>query len=118
MEKLTPVKFSQVKDISGTKNGKAYSFHSIGFTTREYGDQKWYNLAFNNECPIKEGQTYDFEVTPRQYTGADGTLKTAYNVKLPSELDKLLMRHESDIADLKKRLLALEKAVYPAEERQ
>ena len=117
MEKLTPARFSQIRDISGTKNGKPYSFHSVGFTTREYGDQKWYNISFDDHCPLKEGQSYDLKVTERTYLAKDNTQKIAYDVKLPNELDKLLMRHESEIESLKKRVLALEKVVYPAEER-
>lgn len=100
MEKLTPVKFSQVRDITGTKNGKAYSFHSVGFTTREYGDQKWYNIAFNDKCPLVEGRTYDVQVTERPYLAKDNSQKIAYDVKLPSELDKLLMSLEQRLGRL------------------
>lgn len=103
MENLTPTRFSTPKNITGTKDGKAYSFFSIGFQTREHGD-RWFNLAYNKDNPLKEGTTYEFEVKERPYTGKDGSPKVAYDAKIPtaeSKMSQLLLKHEQ-------RLLALE----------
>ena len=100
---LTPTKFSQVRNITGEKNGKSYAFNSIGFITREDGDKKWYNLAFNGECPLKEGVTYDLNVKERPYKDKDGNDKTAYDCKFPDKFDemaKLLMNHEQRLGRL------------------
>ena len=118
MEKLTIVKLGEQKKKEGiSKNtGKPYSFMSVGFTTSEYGQERWYNLSFNGQCPIAEGTSYELEVTSREYNG-----KTYWDARFPSketELNKAVMRHESEIEALKKRVFSLEKAVYPAEERQ
>lgn len=102
-EKLTPSKFSAVKEVSGTKDGRPYSFKSVGFLTKEHGDTRWFNITFKEENPLKEGTTYELDVTERPYTGKDGQPKVAYNAKFPtkeSEMSKAILRHEAEIGKL------------------
>lgn len=112
-EKLTPTRFSQVKNISGTKNGKSYAFNSIGFQTREYGD-RWFNFAFNGDNPLKEGETYELDIKERSYTDKEGKTKTAYDAKKPSPLAdfaKTIMLLSVRVGALEKKLAELEKPV-------
>lgn len=102
-EPLTPTKFSAVKTVSGTNAKGPYSFQSVGFLTREYGDKKWYNFAFKGDCPLQEGKTYELEVKERPYKGKDGTDKVAYDAKFPNketEMNKAIMRHEQEIGKI------------------
>lgn len=115
MEKLTPTRFSQVKDISGSKNGKSYAFHSVGFQTREYGD-RWFNFAFNDQNPLKEGQTYELEVKERPYKDKDNNDKVAYDAKFPDKvgiLQKQVGNIMLKISELELRVGELEKAKGP-----
>lgn len=75
-EKLTPTKIgaTKVQPYTNKKTGQPDSFNKVGFQTREQGD-RWYNLAFRGDVPIREGQTYTFDVKSREYNG-----KTYYDV--------------------------------------
>lgn len=105
-EPLTPTKFSTVKVVSGSNAKGAYSFNSVGFLTREHGDKKWFNFAFNGENPLKEGQTYELDVKQRPYTDKkDGSTKIAYDAKKPNAM-----------ADFAKTIMALSLRVSKLEE--
>lgn len=102
-EKLTPIRFGQVKTIQGT-NGP---FNSVGFQTKEYGD-RWFNFAFNlnGENPLKEGQTYDLDIKERPYKDKNGDSKIAYDTKKPNAM-----------ADMAKTLMSLSVRLWKLEER-
>jgi len=98
MEKLTPTKFSQVREMKGT-NGV---FYKVGFQTREFGE-RWFNVSFNKDNPLQTGKTFELEVTPRKYTDKNGKEQTAYDCRFPSkerEINKALLRHEQEIGKL------------------
>lgn len=107
MEKLTPTRFSAVKAISGSKNGKAYAFNSIGFLTREHGDKKWFNFAFNGDNPLKEGQVYELDIKERPYTDKEGNPKIAYDAKKPDPFGQL----SKQVFDLNVRMGKLESRI-------
>lgn len=112
IEKLTITKFGPVRQITGTNAKGAYAFNSIGFLTREHGDKKWFNIAFKEQNPLKEGTTYELEIKERSYTKKDGTSGVAFDAKLPSEeskMSKLVFAHELAISKLIARVEALEK---------
>lgn len=79
MEKLTITRIGQEKtiDFTNKKTGQPDSFKKVGFLTNEHGE-KWFDLTFRGECPVKVGQSYEFEVSEREYNG-----KTYHDAKLP-----------------------------------
>lgn len=81
MEKLTIARIGAEKVINYTnkKTGKPDSFKKIGVLTNEHGD-RWFDITFRGEVPVKVGQSYDFEVKEREYNG-----KTYYDAELPRE---------------------------------
>lgn len=81
MEKLTISRIGQEKVVNYTnkKTGQPDSFKKIGIQTNEYGD-RWFDVTYRNEVPVKVGQSYDFEISSREYNG-----KTYYEAKLPRE---------------------------------
>lgn len=111
LEKLTPTKFSAPRNITGTKDGRAYSFFSAGFLTREHGDKKWFNIAYNQDNPLKEGQTYELEIKERTYQDKEGNTKTAYDAKLPtkeSEMSRAIMNLGVEVGKLRQRIEKVE----------
>lgn len=81
MEKLTIARIGAEKVINYTnkKTGKPDSFKKVGVLTNEYGD-RWFDITFRQEVPVKVGQSYEFEVKEREYNG-----KTYYDAELPRE---------------------------------
>ena len=107
MERLTPTKFSQVKEMNGA-NGP---FKKVGFLTREHGDKKWFNISFNQENPLKEGQTYELEVKERGYTDKNGNPATSFDAKLPtkeSEMSRAIFNLGVEMGKLRDRVTKLE----------
>lgn len=81
MEKITISRIGIEKTINyvNKKTGKPDSFKKIGVQTNEYGD-RWYDITFRGEVPVKVGQSYEVETSEREYDG-----KTYYDAKLPQE---------------------------------
>lgn len=104
MEKLTIVRIGEIKTVQYTnkRTGKPDSFQKVGFQTREYPD-RWFDLIFRGIPPITEGQSYEFELTSREYNG-----KTYWDAKLPNKEDML----RAEVESLKSRVLRLEEAIY------
>lgn len=85
MEKLAISRLGQVKNISGSKNGKSYSFNKIGFQSNEHGEQ-WYDFTFNGDSHgLEVGKQYDFEIEERHYTTKEGEERTAFNARFPKK---------------------------------
>jgi hypothetical protein len=80
-ETITIARIGQEKVIEYTnkKTGKPDSFKKVGVQTNEYGE-RWFDITFRGECPVKVGQTCEGEVSEREYNG-----KTYYDFKLPKE---------------------------------
>lgn len=109
-DKLTPTRFAQVKTISGSKNGRGYSFNSVGFQCREFGD-RWFNFAFNGENPLREGQTVELDIKERTYKDKDGNDKIAYDAKRPNpmaDFAKTIMALLVRVGNLERRVESLE----------
>ena len=86
MEKITITRIGPEKVIEYTnkKTGKPDSFKKVGVLTNEYGE-RWMDIAFRGEVPVKVGQSYEVEITEREYTNRAGEVKKAYEAKLPRE---------------------------------
>lgn len=86
MQKLTINRLGPVRNKSGVsqKTGKPYSFNEVGFQTNEYGD-RWFSFSFNGATPpIVVGQSYEMEVTERNYNGKNGPA-VAYSARFPKK---------------------------------
>lgn len=84
MEKITITRISPEKTVEymNKKTGKPDSFQKVGVLTNEHGE-KWFDITFRGECPVQVGQSYDVELTERQYQTKAGETKTAYGAELP-----------------------------------
>lgn len=88
MAKITITRIGQEKTINYLNkkkkthehpDGTPDSFKKIGVQTNEYGD-RWIDITFRGEVPVKVGQSYEAELSEREYNG-----KTYYDAKLPRE---------------------------------
>ena len=81
MEKLTINRIGEEKVINyiNKKTGLPDSFKKAGIQTNEYGD-RWFDVTFRGDVPVRVGQTYEFEVASREYNG-----KTYYDARLPNK---------------------------------
>ena len=84
MEKLTINRVGPEKVIEYTnkKTGKPDSFKKVGVQTNEYGE-RWFDVTFRGDVPVKVGQSYEFEISEREYTKKDGSIGKSYDAKLP-----------------------------------
>jgi len=86
MEKITISRIGIEKTIEYTnkKTGKPDSFKKVGVQTNEYGE-RWFDITYRGEVPVKVGQSVDVEISEREYVGKDGVTRKAYDAKLPQE---------------------------------
>lgn len=79
MEKITISRIGQEKTIEyiNKKTNQPDSFKKVGVQTNEYGE-RWIDITFRGEVPVKVGQSYEGELKDREYNG-----KTYYDFELP-----------------------------------
>lgn len=77
MEKLKIQRLGEVRKVEGSKDGRSYSFQTIGFISEQY-DDRWYNFVFKTEHGLEVGKEYDFDI--KETVKGD---KTYYNASTP-----------------------------------
>jgi len=82
MEKLTITRIGEPKkvDFIDKRTGHPKSFMKVGFLTSEHGGERWFDFTFDENHSLKVGETYEFEIIPREYNG-----KTYYTAKFPKK---------------------------------
>ena len=123
MEKLTINRVGPEKVIEYTnkKTGQPDSFKKVGVQTNEYGE-RWFDVTFRGDVPVKVGQSYEFEISEREYTKKDGSIGKSYDAKLPKpgSVDfTRLATLENKVTTLTLRIdrlvnLLIEKGIVPA----